>query len=493
MHARGLAAFGLVVGVACIVETKVQLPFSIDAEATQGHDAFKGLAVPGSLRNLSTDAFTTLRHPLFPSHSVRIKQSDFCDTTVKAYTGYIDFDAKHLFFYFFESRRDPEKDEVIFWTNGGPGCSSATGLFMELGPCTVANATDGTKYNPFSWNTNANIFFVDQPVGVGFSYKEHGTLVDTTEEAAKDIAAFVAIFFEHFSSFSGRPLHMAAESYGGRYIPLFSAAIYDQNAFLVANGRAPINLASAVIGNGMSDPFEITYSYYDVVCTPASLPPIFSISECVRMKKALPRCKKLAQAACIEQYDAMNCEAARSFCFTELFEGYLTKGLNPYDMTKTCGDGDCYEVQTAISEYLDRPDVREKLGVDASIGTFVRCSDAMGMAFNRAGDIEQASVAHVAALLERGIPVLIYAGTYDWICNWVGNERFTLNMQWSGQEEFGRQALREWRVDGKVAGKTRSARGLTFATVDAAGHMVPYDKPKEALAMINRWIAKEGL
>lgn len=36
-----------------------------------------------------------------------------------AYTGYIDIQARHLFFYFFESRNDPDKDDVIFWTNGG--------------------------------------------------------------------------------------------------------------------------------------------------------------------------------------------------------------------------------------------------------------------------------------------------------------------------------------------------------------------------------------
>lgn len=38
-----------------------------------------------------------------------------------------------MFFYFFESRDDPDKDDVLLWTNGGPGGSSAFGLFMELG------------------------------------------------------------------------------------------------------------------------------------------------------------------------------------------------------------------------------------------------------------------------------------------------------------------------------------------------------------------------
>jgi hypothetical protein len=37
----------------------------------------------------------------------------------RVYTGYIDFEAKHLFFYFFESRNDPDRDDVIFWTDGG--------------------------------------------------------------------------------------------------------------------------------------------------------------------------------------------------------------------------------------------------------------------------------------------------------------------------------------------------------------------------------------
>lgn len=129
----------------------------------------------------------------------------------------------------------------------GPGGSSSSGLFMELGPCRVLDA-NGTKFHPESWNSNANIFFIDQPIGVGFSYAEHGETVSTTEEAAKDIAIFVAIFFEHFTQFQGRAFHMAGESYGGRYIPLFASAVYDQNVRLIEEGMSPINLTSIMIG-----------------------------------------------------------------------------------------------------------------------------------------------------------------------------------------------------------------------------------------------------
>lgn len=80
---------------------------------------------------------------------------------------------------------------------------------------------------------------------------------------------------------------------------------------------------------------------------------------------------------------------------------------------------------------------------------------------------------YVSELLERGVRVLIYAGTYDWIGNWVGNERWTMAMEWSGQEGFRAQELKEWTIDGeRAAGKFRSYRNLTFATIYAAGHMV---------------------
>ena len=47
---------------------------------------------------------------------------------------------------------------------------------MELGPCRISNAS-GPHYHPESWTETANIFFVDQPVGVGYSYADYGETV----------------------------------------------------------------------------------------------------------------------------------------------------------------------------------------------------------------------------------------------------------------------------------------------------------------------------
>ncbi|TFK72336.1 serine carboxypeptidase [Pluteus cervinus] len=453
-----------------------------------------GLFTPlESLSAVKELEYTTFGHPLFPRYSVRLKKTAFCDENVNAYTGYIDIQARHLFFYFFESRSDPDHDDVIFWTNGGPGCSSSLGLFMELGPCRINNS-NGTVPHPESWNTNANVFFVDQPIGVGFSYADYGEAVSTTEDAAQDIAAFVAIWFENFSSFKGRRFHMAGESYGGRYIPVFASAVYDQNQQLIENGLTPINLVSAMIGNGVTNEFSLILSYYDMQCTGASVEPVVGISTCVALKAMIPRCEKWMKASCVDQFDKINCDAAVGYCGGVFGDPYSATGRNPYDISRPC-DGPisetlCYPVTKYISQYLDRPEVRDFLGVDPSItANFSSCSDRVGTAFYEAGDMLHPTADHVGALLERNIKVLIYVGTYDWICNWVANERWTLALQWSGHDEFSGQPLRVWNHDGKRAGRTRSAKGLTYATVEGAGHMVPYDKPAESLTLVQRWIA----
>ncbi|KAG6873260.1 hypothetical protein C0995_001034 [Termitomyces sp. Mi166 len=379
---------------------------------------------------------------------------------------------------------------------------------MEHGPCRIYDA-NGTRYHNEAWNSHANVFFVDQPIGVGYSYADYGEFVGTSEDAAIDIAAFVAIFFESFSKFKGRAFHMAGESYGGRYIPLFASEVYDQNARLVEAGLTPINLTSVIIesaihdthngiGNGWTDVLSMILSYYDMVCTAASVPPVADIASCVHLKKLIPRCEKWIKESCTDIFDHINCRAAYDFCDGAFSAPFYATGKNPYDISKDCeGEpGDlCYRVTRHISNYLDSNSTRSLLGVDPSVPTpYAICSDPVALAFDASNDQQQTvTPLHVTALLERQVRVLIYVGTYDWICNWVGNERWTRALEWSGQREFVGRELSVWEVEGRRAGVTRSARGLTFATIEGAGHMVPYDKPKEALALINRWLANEEL
>ncbi|EIN09424.1 carboxypeptidase Y [Punctularia strigosozonata HHB-11173 SS5] len=432
---------------------------------------------------LDYDHYTRLEHPEFPRHGVRVKKTNLCDG-VTAYTGYIDVEARHLWFWLTESDNNPSNDPVVFWTNGGPGASSSLALYGEFGPCRVLNENT-TVPHPYAWNRNASVIYIDQPIGVGFSYADHGEYVSTTEEAAVDAAAFIAILFEHFTQFKDVPFHMAGESYGGRYIPLFAAELYDQNTRLAAaSGIKPVNITSVIIGNGLVDTHSQFQALYDFQCTSVGKT-VLDISTCVRMKQVLARCKKWQTAACIEQFEHMNCQAASDFCLDEFMQPYVAQNRNPYDITQLCEVDDwCYKISKDIYFYLLRSDVQANLGTDVDFSN----GNQLATRFHADGDFFHENHDYVAALLHRGIKALVYVGTYDFVCNWVGVEQWTLKMEWVGQGGFAKQSLRPWTVNGHPAGKTRSYGGLTYATVEAAGHLVPYDKPKESLEMLNRWL-----
>jgi hypothetical protein len=75
-----------------------------------------------------------------------------------SYTGYIDIEARHLFFYFSESRNNPAKDDVIFWTSGGQwfsqhcflGAGNVALEIASLSNCKPFSVNDLIMYNSFS-------------------------------------------------------------------------------------------------------------------------------------------------------------------------------------------------------------------------------------------------------------------------------------------------------------------------------------------------------
>lgn len=64
------------------------------------------------------------------------------------------------------------------WLQGGPGVPSITAATGENGPCIVLADSKSTELNPWSWNNNVNMLYIDQPIQVGFSYDslQNGTI-----------------------------------------------------------------------------------------------------------------------------------------------------------------------------------------------------------------------------------------------------------------------------------------------------------------------------
>lgn len=297
---------------------------------------------------------------------------------------------------FFESRNDPENDPVVLWINGGPGCSSLTGLFLELGPASIDKDLNIVN-NPYSWNSNASVIFLDQPVNTGLSYS--GSSVSNTIAAGKDVYALLTLFFKQFPEYAHQDFHIAGESYAGHYIPVFTSQI-------LSHKKRNINLKSVLIGNGLTDALT-QYAYYrPMACGDGGWPAILDESTCQSMDNALPRCQSLAES-CYSSDSLWICVPASIYCNNALIGPYQTSGQNPYDVREKCTGGTlCYSQLDYIVKWMNNPKVLESLG--AEVDSYDSCSNSINRNFVFSGDWMKPFHRLVPGILEQ-IPVLIYA------------------------------------------------------------------------------------
>jgi carboxypeptidase C (cathepsin A) len=132
-----------------------------------------------------------------------------------------------MWFWFFEAREKPSTAPLALWLNGGPGCSSMIGLFVENGPCTFNNVSgQDPVLNPYSWNNVANMLYVDQPIGVGFSYGSDSDDVTSTITAAPFVWKLLQAFYSRFPEYTNHNFGLFTESYGGHYGPEFAEYLW---------------------------------------------------------------------------------------------------------------------------------------------------------------------------------------------------------------------------------------------------------------------------
>ena len=426
------------------------------------------------------------------THQTEPNAPSLCDPNVKQLSGYFRISAtKKLFFWFFESRRAPATDPVVMWLSGGPGCSSSIALFGENGPCTVEftdaqKTTTQTKLNPFSWNSRANTLFLDQPAGTGFSV---GRENDHNEDmVARDIYAFLVAFFSSpkGKAFQPNKFFLFGESYAGHYVPHAAATIHRNNKrFASLLGLPVINLAGASVGNGLMDP-EVQYAKFPAMAKPLIPAKVYdamvaSVAPCVRQIRA---CQALTKWWSIPVATSAVCEAAVDFCNSNLIAPVQLAGYNWYDVREQCKVRPlCYDF-SAIDAYLNRVDVRKALGVPGGVKPWEECSSSVHRRMTP--DWMLNYLTDFPELLADKIPVLIYAGDTDYICNWIGGKAAALAMEWPGKGAFNEALDADWLAG---SGRVRSFGGFTFLQVFQAGHMVPRDQPEVALKMLDQFVA----
>lgn len=125
-------------------------------------------------------------------------------------------ETRELFFWFFPTTNPNCSEEITIWFNGGPGCSSLSGLLTENGPFTWEAGTLDPVQNPYTWVNLTNMMWVEQPVGVGFTQGEPN--ITNEVELAQEFVGFYRQFVDTFDV-KGWDVYLTGESYAGYYVP----------------------------------------------------------------------------------------------------------------------------------------------------------------------------------------------------------------------------------------------------------------------------------
>ncbi|KAJ2190053.1 hypothetical protein EV181_001255 [Coemansia sp. RSA 532] len=481
---------------------------------------------------------------------MRLKQPTLCDPDVRQYSGYVDLEDKHVFMWYFGSRArlspdfNTSRDAVplVFWFSGGPGCSSQIANWQENGPCMYAptkpvnshlsdslrkRLPHSVQKNPLAWNAIADVVYIDQPVGTGFS---HGPMPNSTAEAAdtawRTMQGIYAMLGEKSPGEARiKDVYLMGESYAGQYVPIFSEYIVHMNdrvaesSELRERGYQALPLSGIGIGNGLFDTRLQEQAAYTMGCN-STYDPLFTKKQCTQLHDTvLPAC-----AAAIDA-----CQPAPGTDFAGSVVANSTDGMRndscprmqpePWRLTEACSYANSYcngalNWTTMISAYDVRPNARmvpddyveylrskpftDAVGVDPGI-EYDECSDIVYDRFVSTSDaMSRASVSALEYLLDAQLPVLLYSGDADFICTWYGTMRVANALDWHGKGEWAQAPTTDWTWPAQsgekvAAGQFVSAQNFTFLRVYEAGHEVSFYQPQAALYMLAQFIDRVGL
>jgi carboxypeptidase C (cathepsin A) len=395
-------------------------------------------------------------------------------TSFDQYSGTILSNATYgteLFYWFFESQNDPSTDPLVLWMTGGPGCSSELAIFYENGPFYLDDDGFGgvmVGLNPYSWNLNSNIIFIDQPGGTGFSTPgSRAGYVHNEKEMAIDMYNFLQGWLKTFPQYIGRPFFIFGESYAGHYVPSVGYAITIGNQ---DRTNIYIPLQSISVGNGMTSPI---YQY-------GSYGP-FSAGHAMIDKELFDQVQdQYAKCEQVLETGDGNPTAACNSILTMISNA--AGPVNEYDVTQTCPPDLplCYNFSLA-DVYLNQDDVQATLHVDKK---WTSCSLLVHQELAKDWWSRQDYL--VPDLLKSGVGVNIYAGINGYICNFIGQELWLNRLDWPYAEDYLNADREIWMVDQLIAGYRQASHNLAMISVNNAGHMVPMDQPKNSLDMFTR-------
>ncbi|XP_057974842.1 serine carboxypeptidase-like 2 [Malania oleifera] len=423
------------------------------------------------------------------------------------HTGYVGVDESEevqLFYYFVESESDPKQDPLLIWFTGGPGCSSFSALFFEIGPL-YFEAVEYRKgsvptlvLNPNSWTQVASIIFVDFPVGTGFSYAKTSRASHSTDlRSSLNADQFLRKWLIDHPEFLSNPVYVGGDSYSGITVPLVFHQMSDGNE----GGLEPIiNLKGYLLGNPVTSPavdgnFGVPFAHgmglisdelYESLkksCKGRYINVDPKNTECLKHIISYYKCLTGLQVAQIlEPLCGFASPKPQEILSTR--KSLRLRGL--LDPEPPFPPLDCRIYAYLLSDYWVKDDsVQDALHIrKGSVGEWQRCNFALSYTI----EISDSFQYHVN-LSAKGYRSLIYSGDHDLIVPFLGTQAWIRSLNYSIVDDW-----RPWMVEGQVGGYTRTySNRMTFATVKGGGHTAPEYKPKECFAMFRKWICEEPL
>ncbi|GMR33821.1 hypothetical protein PMAYCL1PPCAC_04016, partial [Pristionchus mayeri] len=470
------------------------------------------------------------------------------------YAGYLNgVKGNYLHYWLFESQSSPDRDPLVLWLSGGPGCSGYTAALWGSGP--YRPNRDGTTLseNVYSWNKVANIFFIDSPRNVGFSfqnYTENNNREYSDSATANDLYVAILDFFDVYPEYHGRPFYIAGESYGGVYGPSTAVLLIDQ---IVAGRLSHINFAGLAAASALLDQADmfnaaIQYQYYHGVigkddydalqdcCTQQGHPgdktyfEFCDYTPFVEFDKygtphtakdcSTDQCKKCAELTMTISNTDPNFGLqigynAYASCYElpyfsndrpELVKPYYAKkGFEDQARIVSHESSDSQDAQfcwgqIALGAYLNTPAVQAAIHVRQNDGGEIMpwkgCSD--DVAANYEWDYKGEMRPFFDRIIASGLPFkfLIFNGDIDMVCNFISDQWFTERLtdfyNMKVEREYG-----EWRYLGGIGGYAEKFSYLNvtvdFVTVKGAGHFCALDRPGPTLQVLSSYLHNRPL
>ncbi|KAG1365326.1 serine carboxypeptidase-like 26 [Cocos nucifera] len=409
------------------------------------------------------------------------------------FSGYITVNRENgraLFYWFFEAQTEPFKRPLLLWLNGGPGCSSiGYGAAVELGPLRVKRYGTGLEFNKYAWNKEANLLFLESPIGVGFSYTNTSSDLDKLEDSfvAEDAYSFLLNWLRRFPQYQAHDFYISGESYAGHYVPQLAELVYGRNKD--RKNYPYINLKGFIVGNPETNDYYdskglVEYAWSHAVVSDRAYELVNRVCD-FKLFNWTNECNN-AMNMLFDQYKVIdiyniyapkcNLDQASSSTYETNAKRSSLKRLRMYS-----GYDPCFS--NYAEEYFNKPDVKKSL--HALVGGKNNGSDSILNTYN----FTVSSVLPIySKLVKAGLRIWLYSGDTDGRVPVIGTRYcvealgLPLKSQWQ-----------PWYHNNQVGGRFVEYQGLTMVTVRGAGHLVPLSKPAEALVLINTFLMGQQL